>query len=216
MKKEANLKLSKFFSNPWVEGIGVTIIGGLILYFVFGVGSPATIQSPSRSAISDSSLASSSAKQDDRQPNTLRALEPLETNKEMSKLPDGIYGYAYAFNIARFIQNDTNSLTLTNQPDKYKFEIQKNNDETLIVGFVDETTFSKVGEITKTNPSKVVVFPINWKKDKRLVLIPIKSFIDVTDREIDIDQWTRISILEGTILSTNSGNGIKIYRNDSN
>ncbi len=25
-------------SNPWVYGIGVTVIGGLILYFIFGVG----------------------------------------------------------------------------------------------------------------------------------------------------------------------------------
>jgi len=32
------MDLSSFFANAWVIGIGVTIIGGLILYYIFGVG----------------------------------------------------------------------------------------------------------------------------------------------------------------------------------
>lgn len=30
--------MENLFGNPWVVGIGVTVIGGLILYFFFGVG----------------------------------------------------------------------------------------------------------------------------------------------------------------------------------
>ena len=27
-----------FFYNPWTIGIGVTVVGGLILYYIFGIG----------------------------------------------------------------------------------------------------------------------------------------------------------------------------------
>lgn len=27
-------------NNPWIIGIGVTVIGGLILYYLFGIGKP--------------------------------------------------------------------------------------------------------------------------------------------------------------------------------
>jgi len=30
--------MSDFFLNPWVSGIGVTLISGLILYYIFGIG----------------------------------------------------------------------------------------------------------------------------------------------------------------------------------
>lgn len=30
--------MSNFLYNPWVIGIGVTVVGGLVLYYVFGVG----------------------------------------------------------------------------------------------------------------------------------------------------------------------------------
>lgn len=151
------------------------------------------------------------------QPNNgeLRALDPLETNKDISRLPNGIYGYTYAFSITRFINETSNGLSLTNQIDKYKFEIQKINNEISILGFVDETTFSKMGEIGKDNPLAIMLFPINWKNDKKLISIPIMSFVDVSSRDIDLDQLARMSVLEGKLSAVDLRN-IRIYRNDSN
>jgi len=33
-----NLLMSDLFSNPWVVGTGVTVLGGLILFYLFGIG----------------------------------------------------------------------------------------------------------------------------------------------------------------------------------
>ena len=39
-----NMNIKGIISSPWFIGITVTIIGGLILYFVFGIGKKSTIE----------------------------------------------------------------------------------------------------------------------------------------------------------------------------
>lgn len=42
--------MGSFLNNPWIIGIGVTVIGGLILYYFFGIGKTKKETSDTRKA----------------------------------------------------------------------------------------------------------------------------------------------------------------------
>lgn len=210
-KIEKSEKKESFLLNPWVVGLGVTVIGGLILYYFFGIGKTSTMQDDVQPDLTKTVASISTNK-----PGSLRALDPLETNKDVSQVPNGVYGYAYNFQLTRFVQDATTGLTLTSQVDAYKFEVQKDNNVISIVGFVDETTFSKIGEINKTNPLSMIIFPVNWNGDKRLISIPLESITKTTYRDIDFGQYARIGILEATVSAVNNNKNIEIHRKDLN
>ncbi|MFA6177499.1 MAG: hypothetical protein WC694_01230 [Candidatus Paceibacterota bacterium] len=39
-----------FLNNPWTIGVGVTVLGGLILYYLFGIGKPKKESADTRKA----------------------------------------------------------------------------------------------------------------------------------------------------------------------
>ena len=41
----------EIFTNPWFIGLGSTVIAGLLLYFVFGIGKTKSKQEPSRPSV---------------------------------------------------------------------------------------------------------------------------------------------------------------------
>jgi len=130
----------------------------------------------------------------------LRSLEPLETGKNIDKLPDNIYGFADGLLIAYDIKNQKIfSLSLRSNSYDY-FEIQKTNGDNLLIGFVSEENYSKIGEINTENPITLTLFPIPWNNMNRLVAISFNSISEISYRRIDLDSDKSLSVLD---LKTN-------------
>ena len=153
-----------------------------------------------------------------RNTSSLRELETLETNKDISLLPTGIYGFAYAFNIVRFSKTTSDGLKVSKIADRYKFEIHKRETGIYVVGYIDETTFSKLGETNADNPLKVTMYPTNFRGGKYLISVPVNSLKNVKDRDIEVasNSLETISILEAEIISIGTNEEPEIYRVDVN
>lgn len=126
---------------------------------------------------------------------TLRPLEPLETLQNITFLPENIYGYAYAFEIADY----QNSINLSNICDGYHFEIQKYSGHIYLIGYISETDLNAV--TADKSGTKITVYPYNVKNDKKIVGLDLKNISEVSDKDVDIDETTTISILELTTIS---------------
>ncbi len=126
----------------------------------------------------------------------LRPLLPLETEQVITLLPENIYGFAYGFEVADY----QNTMDLSNVCDGYQFEIQKYSGNIYLIGYVTETDFNS---IISGSEAMVTIYPYKVKKDKKIIAINLKEITQVTDKDIDIDETTRISTLELTI-KTNS------------
>ena len=126
---------------------------------------------------------------------TLRPLEPLETQQNIAFLPENIYGYAYAFEIADY----QSSIDLSNVCDGYQFEVQKYSGHIYIIGYISETDYNAITAVK--SGTKITVYPYNFKNDKKIVELDLKNISEVSDKDVDIDETTTISILELTTIS---------------
>ncbi|OGD84117.1 hypothetical protein A2572_03255 [Candidatus Collierbacteria bacterium RIFOXYD1_FULL_40_9] len=133
-------------------------------------------------------------------PTTVRTLEPLETGKNIDRLPDNMYGFEDSIDIAAYIKYPNNfPLKLSNS--NYKnFEIQKINNVIYLLGFIGDESFSKIGEISNSKPIDLVLFPASWGSMKHLIAIPFDSISNIEHRRVDLDYNNSIGILD---LSTN-------------
>jgi hypothetical protein len=128
-------------------------------------------------------------------PEALRPLGPLETSQIIAFLPENIYGYAYAFEIADY----QNTMDLSNVCDGYQFEIQKYSGNIYLIGYVTETDLNTITAIK--SGTMVTIYPYNVKKDKKIIALNLKDILEISDKDIDIDETTRISTLELTTIS---------------
>ena len=126
---------------------------------------------------------------------TLRPLEPLETQQNIVFLPENIYGFAYAFEIADY----QDSIDLSNVCDDYQFEIQKYSGHIYLIGYISETDLNAITAVK--SGTRITVYPYNVKNDKKIVELDLKNISEVSDKDIDIDETTTISILELTTIS---------------
>lgn len=163
--------------------------------------------------ISDESLAQTSTNTSI----TVRPLEPLETDKDIGKLPNGIFGYAYAFLIESQAKNNV-GLKLSREPSKNRFEVQKIKDEIFILGYVDEVSFSEIGELNGSEAKDIILFPTNWKGNKHPAVIPINSIKDISTRDIEVDDdilgVSEMPILELVIIEGYQNSDILIQRDN--
>jgi hypothetical protein len=126
---------------------------------------------------------------------TLRPLTPLETQQNVVFLPENIYGYAYAFEVSDY----QDSMNLSNVCDGYQFEVQKYSGNIYLIGYVSQTDFNAF--TAAQSGTKITAYPYNLKNDKKIIAINLKDISDVSDKDIDIDEYTTISTLELTTVS---------------
>ncbi len=135
----------------------------------------------------------------------LRVLEPLETGKNIDKLPDNTYGFADVIDTAAYIKNPKIfSLTLSNSSYK-NFEIQKINSTNFLVGFVGNESFSKIGETNESRPINLTLFPSPWENMSYLVAIPFDSISDIAYRRIDLQDNLSVGALDLTTIRFETG-----------
>ena len=127
-----------------------------------------------------------------------RKLRPLETDKHITELPNGIYGFLYAHSIV-YGRNDELKVYLRlkgNRIGRLTFEVQKQNDEIFILGYISDEAYSKIGLIDTTAGMQVTLFPDIWGDFKNIVSIPFNSIKNALEREIEIDSVSRVKVLE--------------------
>ena len=128
----------------------------------------------------------------------LRKLMPLETGKDVSRLPNGVYGYAIPYAIAykiKYPEMEILKLSNKKQTPDY-FEVQKVNDQCFVIGYIGDESFSNIINASPPNSEKISLFPVKWGSMKNIVSISFNSILKVDAREIDIDEMKEISILD--------------------
>ena len=140
---------------------------------------------------------------------TLRPLEPLETLQNIAFLPENIYGFAYAFEITDY----QNSIDLSNVCDGYQFEIQKYSGHIYLIGYITETDLNAI--TAAKSGTRITVYPYNVQNNKKIIQLDLKNISEVSDKDVDIDETTTISILELTTISNQIPSEVTEHRAQS-
>lgn len=128
----------------------------------------------------------------------LRPLEPLETGKTKSELPNGTYFYAISVAIVYEIENpEKDTFAATNEYSKnFSFEIQKIADRYYVVGFISDEAYSRIGSVNTQNSLYTMLFPSSWGGATNPVAIPFDKIYTIKDRVIDLDPSKKAYILD--------------------
>ncbi|MFH0764249.1 MAG: hypothetical protein V1927_04535 [Candidatus Omnitrophota bacterium] len=127
----------------------------------------------------------------------LRKLKPLETGKDVSELPSGIYGFSVARAIvygARYPGDKY--LTLSNKKYGSFFEIQKVKNECFVIGYIGDEAYANIGKVKTANSVELTLSPSPWGSIKNVVSIPLKAILKIEDRVIDIDEDKNTTVLD--------------------
>ncbi len=128
----------------------------------------------------------------------LRALQPLETGKHISDLPNGVYFLASALEIKYEIEDAKKDFIEASRFGVYgyDFEIQKVGDRYYLIGFVNDETYSKLASISRGNREWMLFFPNQWGDYKNVAAVPFDKIVSLKDRGIDIDARTQFKVLD--------------------
>lgn len=127
----------------------------------------------------------------------LRSLDPLETGKKISELPNGVYFFAGRVLIQYEIKNvGSDIVTASGYPSDYKFELQKSNNRYYLVGFVSDETYSKQASASSEHPLTAILYPISWGGSTKTIAIPFDAITSINYRDIEIDAKTTLSVFD--------------------
>lgn len=131
-------------------------------------------------------------------PNQIRALEPLETGKKISELPNGVYFFGLPLSIKYEIEDPKDDFleVTTTRLSWYSFEIQKINNRYYLIGYVSDEIYSKIGSVNSSNHLSTTIYPKSWGDAKHVISIPFDSVIMIKDRTIDLDSQTKMGVID--------------------
>ncbi len=186
----------KFSTDPWVIGIGVTVIGGLVLYYIFGVGKSTTPKEIKPTVVNESNATPLPTASAIIVLETVRALEPLETGKKIGELPNGVYFYDSPRAIEYEIEEpDDDFLNASSRDTKYSFEMQKVKNRYYLIGFISDEAYSKIGSISQDS-IYTMLFPNIWGGATKPVAIPFDSIYTIKTRTLDLDASKSIDMFD--------------------
>lgn len=143
----------------------------------------------------------------------LKLISNLQSGKRIVDLPNQIWGYSSPIEVVFETRNKNGLLTLTAEasPD-YRFEVQKIEDESYLVGFISEENYSNLGSINTEKTITMMVFPNLWSLFNHKVSIPFKSIIMANYREIPKDGTLggNVYVLDITTTSVSAS----VYRHE--
>lgn len=186
-----------------VRAMQTTIVGGVITG-IFLIISTLLSRTPSNYKKIDNTIKHNnkiSEKVDDRKNNTdtlelsnnnlspdtkLRKLDPLETGKRLDELPNGIYAYIDGINV-QYVSPRAAIRASSRGGLPTSFEIQKQNNEIFLIGYIGEESCARIGQIEKLKGLECTLFPRPWKNIQNKVSVPLDSISKVDGRLIDVD-----------------------------
>lgn len=178
------------------------VVPSLVLIFVTFLASdywaPRIFGNSLPSAISTSTQKVAVELQNTIPNSNLRPLQPLETGKGISFLPNNTYFYSSAFSIAYQLENmEIDFMNGENEYlQNYSFEIQKNNGRYYVIGFISDEAYSNVGSVSSSNSLFTVLFPESWGGAKNPVAIPFDKVYTAKERTINLDASQNVRVLD--------------------
>lgn len=135
----------------------------------------------------------------------LRRINQLEVNREISTLPDGVFGYSYAHslkNISESKSKNFSELVLqkrqpNNSESRIFFEVKKYTlNDLKLVGYISDEG-QLIYNKKELTDSEIIVFPYPYNDFKNKIEIPLsRNLIVINSRSIQTDDNFDISILE--------------------
>lgn len=138
----------------------------------------------------------------------LRKINPIEVNKSVTSLPDGVFGYSYAYSLEHYAsllnnpENDLSRLIIEkrNRDEDYKrylFEIRKYSQTDIrLIGYISDEAqlaYTQKGGFYET---EILVFPFVYNEFKNFLEIQLYNHsLKIENRKVEFDDIA-ISILE--------------------
>jgi len=131
----------------------------------------------------------------------LRKIKPLEINKEIKLLPNGVFGYAYGWHIAKNYKNPLEmqfqKRLLSFSENRFFFRLEKIFENQIRIKiYVSDESELIVNDWQNNGGKEIIAFPIAYKEFKNPIYITLNSELDIKDRHIEKNDGTEISILE--------------------
>ncbi|TSC77909.1 MAG: hypothetical protein G01um101424_43 [Parcubacteria group bacterium Gr01-1014_24] len=187
---------TNFFHKYWREFF-LTVIAGVTI-FIITEGKIPQIFNKNNGLNSEIQNTQNILKGSNLIKDNLRSLEPLETGKNISKLPDNTYFYALSTSIVYEIENTKEDfLQATNDYfNNYSFEIQKISNRYYLVGSISDEAYSNIGSVSTNNPLYTILFPKSWGGATHYIAIPFDKIYTIKSRTINLDENTKMDVFD--------------------
>ena len=140
-----------------------------------------------------------------RRNRALRELSPLESDRSLTTLPSGVYGYLLAHSILLLPDNGFRSLDSVRvqrfQIVPYAFfEVQRSSEGTLfLIAFCTETDAVSIGIEPAESDVPVVLSAQQWGQMTSLVSIPIDRLRTARPRELEVGPRETVYVLDANV-----------------
>ena len=128
----------------------------------------------------------------------VRPLEPLETGKKISTLPNGVYFFASPIEIEYEIEESGSDFLEASSRKRinYSFEIQKVDQRYYLVGFVSDESYSQMGMVNSQNSLYTILYPNAWAGAMHAVAIPFDAIYAIHERTIELDEMNNMRVFD--------------------
>jgi|GEM_PF-5060688 len=149
----------------------------------------------------------------------LREVKPLELDKELRFLSDGIFGFTYGSHIARYCKAPLEIKFAMSKVDninaRFFFRVEKIAvDQIKLVGYVSEETELLLGNWKNVFEREIILMPFPCKGFNNLAKIDIDKNLNINERTIVQDDGTKMAILDIKRIQLKEDIGIKHREDD--
>jgi len=128
---------------------------------------------------------------------SLRALEPLETGKQIMELPHGVYFFVDPIFASYGVKNpEAYFFQATNRRRDNYFEVQKTENNYYLIGFISDEAYANIASVDRDNSMYTILFSNQWRDVKHPIAIPFDAINTIRSRRLDIDKQTQIQVLD--------------------
>jgi len=182
------------------SGIVVTVVAALLVGYItnFSNTNVTYLSGDMVLSLGDSQEEINGGSEKEVKIDNVRKLDPLETGKYIGELPNGIYFFARDnVIICELTEYREECLTSSNKRGRNDFEIQKVDNEYILIGFIGIESYSKIGSTNAENPLRsVVFFPKPWGEITRVVGVKFSKICRLKMRTVDIDENSTMDIFD--------------------
>lgn len=130
----------------------------------------------------------------------MRSVKPLEINKKIKLLPDGIFGYVYGHQIAsRYVtplELVFQKINPTESEKRFFFKLEKISGKLNVIGYVSDEAKSVVEDLSEQDSRKLTVFPFSYNEFKNEKAFSLDEEVVIEERTVEMSDGHPISILE--------------------
>jgi len=131
----------------------------------------------------------------------LREVKPLEINKDIKSLPNGVFGYVYSWHIAKYYKNPLEIQFHKRSPSlseaRFYFRLEKISENQIRIKiYVSDESELTINDWQSNGSKEIIAFPFAYKEFKNPVYITLNSELNIEHRSVEKDDGTEVCILE--------------------